>query len=156
MHSLDRVDKLILERLLEDGRASFSQLARETKLTDVAIKKRVERLQRKGILKSVTAQLDYASLGYQKPVFLHLRVDPSMNADVRKKLQSMDHVVELYETMGEFNLLVKVVSPSMELVHRFLQDLGRLGGVKEVTSHLVLSEVKRSASLPTPSLQKRL
>ena len=156
MHSLDKVDKLILERLLDDGRASFSQLARETKLTDVAIKKRVERLQKKGILKSISAQLDYASLGYQKPVFLHLRVDPSMNADVKKKLQSMDHVMELYDTMGEYNLLVKLVSPSMELVHRFLQDLGRLGGVRELKSHVVLNEAKRSASLPTSSLQKRL
>ena len=64
MHSLDKVDKLILERLLEDGRASFSQLARETKLTDVAIKKRVERLKMRGIINAFSVDLNLKALGY--------------------------------------------------------------------------------------------
>lgn len=36
---LDKIDHVILQALLLDGRASFSAIARETKLTDVAIKK---------------------------------------------------------------------------------------------------------------------
>ena len=51
--SLDKIDHIILKALLEDGRASFSAIARETKLTDVAIKKRVESLKRRGVIDSI-------------------------------------------------------------------------------------------------------
>ena len=39
---IDAIDKKIIERLQEDGRASFSAIAREVKVSDVAIKKRFE------------------------------------------------------------------------------------------------------------------
>lgn len=66
---LDKIDHKILQFLIEDGRASFSHIAREVKLTDVAIKKRIERLRMRGIINSFSAELNLKALGYQKPDF---------------------------------------------------------------------------------------
>jgi len=54
LESLDKIDNKIISMLLEDGRTSFSAIAHEVNLTDVAIKKRFERLKRKGIINSIT------------------------------------------------------------------------------------------------------
>jgi DNA-binding Lrp family transcriptional regulator len=47
IQQLDRIDHVVIARLIEDGRTSFSAIAKETNLTDVAIKKRFESLKRR-------------------------------------------------------------------------------------------------------------
>ena len=93
--SLDKVDFTILKRLLEDGRASFSSIAKETNLTDVAIKKRVEGLKRKGVISSISVDVNFKVLGFENPIFVQMRSEISKNADLIKKLDSLDYVVEL-------------------------------------------------------------
>ncbi|MBU0635469.1 AsnC family transcriptional regulator, partial [Candidatus Micrarchaeota archaeon] len=94
---LDKIDHTILQVLLGDGRASFSRIAKETSLTDVAIKKRVESLKRKGVIESISANLNFRVLGFENPVFVQIRTDLSKSKDVIKKLSSFDAVVELHQ-----------------------------------------------------------
>ncbi|MDO8647145.1 MAG: Lrp/AsnC family transcriptional regulator [Candidatus Diapherotrites archaeon] len=154
--ALDKIDYVILQKLLEDGRASFSAMARETNLTDVAIKKRVERLKRKGILQSVTANLNYKILGYENPIYVQLRTEMSKNKDIIKKMQEFDFVLELQQVLGEYNLLAKLVVPNLENAEQFINRLGTIDGVIDMKTLVVLQEVKKTNSLPTQALQKKL
>jgi len=153
---LDKIDYVILQKLIEDGRASFSAIARETNLTDVAIKKRVERLKRKGILQSVTANLNYKILGYENPIYVQLRTEMSKSKDVIKKMHEMDFVLELQQVLGEYNLLAKVVVPNLENAEQFINKLGTIDGVIDMKTLVVLQEMKKTNSLPTQALQKKL
>lgn len=155
MSSLDKIDLLLLGRLLEDGRSSFSQLARETNLTDVAIKKRFERLKRQGIINTISADLNLDVLGFTKPVFVLLKTEPSKNKHISKRLSEMEQVVEFHELMGEHNFMLKLVCPDMSHVKRVLDDLGYIDGVRELRSMPVLNVVKKTNALPPTSFQKR-
>lgn len=154
--SLDKIDHKILQKLLEDGRASFSSIAKETKLTDVAIKKRVESLFRKGVISSISANLNYKVLGYENPIFVQMRTDMSKHKDLIKKFNSFDYVLELYQVLGEYNLIAKIVVPNLDAAERFINDLGLVDGISDIKTQLVLSELKNSNSLPAQSLQKKL
>ena len=154
--NLDKIDYVILQKLLEDGRASFSAIARDTNLTDVAIKKRVERLKRKGIIHNVTANLNYKSLGYENPIFVQLRTEMSKNKDIVKKMQELDFVLELQQVLGEYNILAKVVVPNLENAEQFINKLGTIDGVIDMKTLVVLQEVKKTNSLPTQVLQKKI
>lgn len=156
MTPLDRIDLLLLRRLLEDGRASFSQLARETNLTDVAIKKRFERLKRQGVINSVTAELNLDVLGFSKPVFVLMKTEPGKNKQITKRLNEMEHVVEFHELMGEHTFLLKMIAPDLSHTKRYLDDLGHVDGVREIHSLPVLAEIKRTNALPPTPFQKRL
>ena len=155
MVTLDKIDLLLLGRLLEDGRASFSQLARETSLTDVAIKKRFERLKRQGIIHTISADLNLDVLGFSKPIFVLLKTEPGKNKQVSKRLGEMEQVVEFHELMGEHNFMVKLLSPDMGHVKRMLDDIGRVDGIRELHSMPVLSILKKTNALPPTSFQKR-
>ena len=155
MSSLDKIDLLLLGRLLEDGRSSFSQLARETNLTDVAIKKRFERLKRQGIINTISADLNLDVLGFAKPVYVLLKTEPSKNKHISKRLSEMEQVVEFHELMGEHNFMLKLVCPDMTHVKRVLDDLGYVDGVRELRSMPVLNVVKKTNALPPTSFQKR-
>jgi len=154
--SLDKIDLKIIQHLLDDGRASFSHIARDTKLTDVAIKKRVERLKRKGIIHSVSANLNLKVLGYENPIFVLMRTELSKNKDVVKKLRAFDYVIELYNVLGEYNLMAKLVVPNMDNAEKFIERLGLLDGVIDAKTQVILSELKKSSALPTQALQKQL
>lgn len=154
--SLDKIDHKILQKLLEDGRISFSAIAKEVSLTDVAIKKRVERLKRRGVLTSITADLNLKVLGYENPIFIQIRTELSKNKDILKRLNEMDYVLELNQVLGEYNLLAKLVVPSLSSADQFIEKLGLLDGVLDIKTQVVLSEIKKANSLPTLSLQKRL
>lgn len=153
---LDKIDHVILQALLLDGRASFSAIARETKLTDVAIKKRFESLKKRGVIDSVSVDLNYKVLGYENPIFLQMRTDVSKNKDVIKKLQGMDFVIELYQVLGEYNLIAKLIVPSLDSAEKFISQLGLIDGVIDLKTMVVLSDVKKSKTLPASTLQNKI
>ena len=142
--------------LLEDGRASYSDIAKEVKLTDVAIKKRIERLKRRGIISSISADLNLKALGYENPIFVQIRSEISKNRDVIKKLKEMDYVLEMHQVLGEYNIFAKLVVPDLDSAEKFIERLGNLDGILDIKTLVVISEVKKSKSLPSFSLQKKL
>ena len=156
MVSLDKIDHIILKALLEDGRASFSAIARETKLTDVAIKKRVESLKRRGVIDSISVDLNYKALGYENPIFVQIRSEVSKHKDIVKKLNEMDFVLELFQILGEYNLIAKLIVPNLETAEKFISQLGLIDGIIDLKTMVVLSELKKAATLPSKTFQNKI
>jgi DNA-binding Lrp family transcriptional regulator len=153
--SLDKIDHKILGHLLIDGRAAFSNIAREVNLTDVAIKKRFDRLKRKGVISGVSVDINLKSLGYENPIYVQIRSEISKNRELIKRLKEMDYVVELNQVLGEYNLLAKLVVPDIDSAEKFINHLGSVDGVLDIKTQMVLSELKKTNSLPTFSFQKK-
>lgn len=59
---LDDIDIAILESLVKDGRKSFRQISRETKVSTPTVKLRYERLLNMGVIKSVSPIFDMKKL----------------------------------------------------------------------------------------------
>ena len=154
--SLDKIDHIVLKALLEDGRASFSAIARETKLTDVAIKKRVESLKRRGVIAGISVDLNYKALGYENPIFVQIRSEVSKHKDIIKKLNEMDFVLELYQILGEYNLIAKLIVPNLETAEKFISQLGLIDGIIDLKTMVVLSELKKAAALPSKTFQNKI
>ncbi|MDO8538183.1 MAG: Lrp/AsnC family transcriptional regulator, partial [archaeon] len=142
--TLDKIDHKIIQALLEDGRASFSKMAKDVNLTDVAIKKRVEGLKRKGVIASINASINLKVLGYENPIFVQIRTELSKNRDLIKKLNALDYISELYQVLGEYNLIGKVTVPNLESAEKLINDLGMIDGILDIKTMVVLSELKKS------------
>jgi DNA-binding Lrp family transcriptional regulator len=156
IQQLDRIDHIILQRLIEDGRASFSSIAKETNLTDVAIKKRFESLKRRSVIRAISADLNLKVLGFENPIFIQMRTEIAKNKDITKKLNEFDFVVELFHVLGEYNLLAKIIVSDLDNAEKIINQIGVLDGVLDVKTMVVLSELKSSKALPAEAFQKRL
>lgn len=154
--TLDKIDHKIIQMLLVDGRTSFSTIAKEVKLTDVAIKKRVDRLVRKGVVNSISADLNLKVLGYENPIFVQIRTELSKNKDIIKRLKEFDYIMELYQVLGEYNLLARIVVPDLDSAEKFIERLGNLDGILDIKTQVILAELKHTKSLPAQTLQKKL
>jgi len=154
--SLDKIDLVILKNLIKDGRASFSSIAKQIGLTDVAVKKRVESLKRKSVISSITANLNMKALGFENPIFVQIRSEISKNKDLCKKLSEFDNVVELHQVLGEYNLLAKIVVDDLNAAEKMISKIGLIDGIIDLKTLVVLSELKQGPILPSAASQKKL
>jgi DNA-binding Lrp family transcriptional regulator len=63
---LDQTDIAIIKSLTEDGRKSFRQISRETKITTPTVKSRYERLVNIGFIKGVLPIFDFNKIDYKE------------------------------------------------------------------------------------------
>ena len=117
---LDATDESILDALEEDGRAT---LARLSGLSVSAVQSRVQKLEKRGVIKGYRAVLDYELRGLPISAFVSVTpLDYSQEADIPGKLHELEGVVSCYSIAGapSFMLVVRVSSPSKleELLNR--------------------------------------
>jgi DNA-binding Lrp family transcriptional regulator len=63
---IDQKDIAIIDSLVEDGRKSFRQISRETKITTPTVKARYERLVNVGFIRGVLPIIDFDKIGYNE------------------------------------------------------------------------------------------
>jgi Lrp/AsnC family transcriptional regulator for asnA, asnC and gidA len=141
-YSLDRLDKEILEILQEDGRISYSKIAQMLNMSESTIHMRIKRLRELGILRGFYADVDMEKIGLKVLAFVQLKADPKKYEQVLNVLKEMKEVAEIYDVTGEYYALVKVVVPSNEDLAKVLDDIGKLDGVTDTYTMIVLRVIK--------------
>jgi DNA-binding Lrp family transcriptional regulator len=153
MQIIDKIDKYIIEQLAINGRVSFANIAKEINLTDVAIKKRLDRLIQKGIIKSITAEIDYEILGFNEKVEILVTFDPSKQNEIIKKLKEMEDIKEVIEVTGEYNILIRIMALDKADLKMLLDNIFQIDGITKASILTLLKEHKNSKNLPRKILQ---
>jgi len=152
---LNRIDRNILRILQEDGRISFTELARRVGLSTTPCIERVKRLEREGILQGFTAVLNAEALGAGLVVFVQIRLSRTAQdvfAQFKEAASQLAEVQECYLVSGNFDYLIKARVADMNAYRRFLgESLLSLPGVQESTSYVVMETVKESLHVPIAS-----
>ncbi|MCG2888081.1 MAG: Lrp/AsnC family transcriptional regulator [Sulfolobales archaeon] len=141
-YSLDRLDKEILKILQEDGRISYSKIAQMLNMSESTIHMRIKRLRELGILRGFHADIDMEKVGLKVLAFVQLKADPKKYEQVLNVLKEMKEVAEIYDVTGEYYALVKVVVPSNEDLAKALDAIGKLDGVTDTYTMIVLRVIK--------------
>lgn len=143
---LDRVDRLILKRLQEDGRLSISDLAAEVHLSVSPCLARVRRLEGLGYIAGYFAQLDPLKLGLTLLAYMAVQMDrttPDVFERFGRLMRTFDEVLECHMVGGGFDYLVKVRVKDMAAFRRFLEEkMGGVKGVQQTHTYFVMEEVK--------------
>lgn len=150
--ALDRIDGLILDRLQSNASLSIAELADELGMTTPPCWRRVKRLKEAGVLKRQIWQLDAALLGLNVTIMASIKLaahDSNATTAFREQVQDLPEVLECYVLLGSIDVLAKIVVPDMPYYEDFFYNkLSRLPSVREVTSSVVMTEVKNSSVLP--------
>jgi len=114
LKNLDRIDLEIIKALSEDGRKTFVEIAKETGLTPVGIKNRIERLIKKEILK-IQGLLN-AEKFYQASATIGIEADSDTISKLIKKLQDCPLVYNLVKVSGHHNLIIDLIAPNQKRI----------------------------------------
>ncbi|WP_028920934.1 Lrp/AsnC family transcriptional regulator [Pseudonocardia acaciae] len=141
---LDDVDLALLERLGEDGRRSYAQLALALGMSESAARRRVERMVASGCLAPVTL-VDPGLLGFGIETFMWLSVDLARIGEVARALAGRPEVRFLAASSGSADLILEATLRSQDDLYRFRADvLGRIEGIRSAEASLELKTLKRA------------
>lgn len=149
---LDRADIELLELLQRDATISIADLAERVGLSQSTCWRRLDALEKAGVVRSRVALLDAAALGLEVTVFANIK----LSAHGRRSLSEFEEaiavfpeVVECYTMSGEMDFLLRIVARDIAAYERFLREtLLQMPSVQEVHSHIALSQVKFTTALP--------
>ena len=139
---MDDVDHKILALLVEDGRRTYDDIGRQVSLSAPAIKRRVDRLRRDGVLRRFTAVVDHAALGATTEAIVELFFAPGTLLDrVAETLLRHPEVVEAWSVTGEADAIARVRTRDNADLERLIMDLQRDGLVQRTRSQVVMSRL---------------
>ena len=151
---LDRTDLALLAVLQDNARIANAELAERVKLSPSACLRRVQRLEREGVIAGYSARVDPARVGLGLMAFVRVQLarhDAETVAAFSAKVQEWDEVIACHALTGDMDYLLQVAVRDLEHFSRFLLDrLLNQAGVADVNSSFVLRTVKAFRGLPLP------
>jgi DNA-binding Lrp family transcriptional regulator len=151
---LDRIDRLILRNLQEDGRMTNVELARRASISAPPCLRRVRTLEETGVIAGYHADIDPVSLGFGVMVFAQVGLSSQAEHDLEafeQLIATWPEVRECYMLRGETDFLLKIVAEDGEAYNRFLTShLTRAPNVARVKSSDVIRRSKYQPGAPIP------
>lgn len=149
---LDETDRAILRVLQENADHSVAEVAERVALPYTPCWRRIQRLQRNGIIARRVALLDQRALGLGVSVLVAValrRHDEATLKRFERAVQEIDEIMECYAIAGDRDFHLRVVVPDVEAYDRLLKaKLVHLPGAASVSSSFALSCVKYTTKLP--------
>ena len=139
MSDLDAVDLQLLRLLVDDGRRSYTDLAKDTGLSTSAVHQRVRRLEQRGAITGYGAQVDPVAAGAPLTAFVSIKpIDPAAPDDAPDRLNHLPQVEACHSVAGDESYILKVRVPGPADLETLLQEIRAAAQVSTRTT-VVLS-----------------
>lgn len=139
---LDEKDKKILKLLSENARISYREISRNIQISDVAVIKRIKKLEKLGVIKKYTIIIDPKKLGYNSVSITGIDIEPEHIFDVLSFLKNRDYVKYLALTAGDHSIVTIIWAKDRDELTNIHNEILHLPGVKRVCPAIILEVIK--------------
>ena len=144
---MDETDEKILEVLKKNARTSYKEIAKNTKISDVAVHKRIKKLE-DGVIKAFTILVDQKAYGKNTIAIANVRCETGMTAEIAEALANIEDLYEVYTTVGNFDITAKVRTRDTESLKEIIETkLMAIRGINEIRTSIVFDSVKEEVNL---------
>ena len=144
---IDDLDRQILELLADDARRTIADIAARVNLSSAPVKRRIDRLQRLGVIAGYTVVLNHTLIGPTIDAFTELRF--AGDADIDEILTAVEKIPEIREAFtmaGDPDALLRIRVDDVEHLKQVVNRLRRTGRVTGTKTLMVLDHWSRPAS----------
>ncbi len=146
MNKIDQIDHRILRELCFDGRISNVDLAAKIGLSASACLRRVQELERAGVITGYRAVLNPAAMGIGFVVYVAVGLSRHTRDEqhgFEAAIANAPQVKECHNVTGTFEYLLRVETIDLSAYKHFHTDvLGALPQVSTITSYVVMGTPK--------------
>ncbi|MCW2983389.1 MAG: Lrp/AsnC family transcriptional regulator [Conexibacter sp.] len=137
---MDDIDRRIVALLRIDARRSFQDIGSHVALSAPAVKRRVDRLQSDGVIRSYAAIIDPAALGWHTHAVVALYCEGRMSGgEVRDAIEPHPEVESAFTVAGEASAILHVRAQDTQHLEEALERLRDTPGVRRTHTQVVLS-----------------
>lgn len=149
---IDGFDRKVLSLLQEDARLTNNDLSERVNLSPSQCSRRRQRLEEEGLIRGYKAVLDRDRLGFSLVNVISVTLSTHNRDNARRfadLLTRLPEVLEAHALTGEMDYFLKVVTPDLPSLSRFVNDvLLPHESVQHVKTAIVLETLKETSSLP--------
>jgi DNA-binding Lrp family transcriptional regulator len=137
---MDAIDRQIVAQLRSNARTSFQAIGQRVSLSAPAVKRRVDRLEADGVIRSYAAVVDPGAMGWHTHAVVSLICEGRMAAaDVRNAVAGHPEVAAAYTVAGEASAILHVHAQDTAHLEEALERIRDNPGVIRTQTQVVLS-----------------
>jgi Lrp/AsnC family leucine-responsive transcriptional regulator len=120
---LDQTDIQILNLLTRNSRMQWQEIGQEVHLTGQAVKNRINRMEKLGVIQGYTLKINPIAMGRILTAFVTIFMKTNDHVTFQKYVQSCLLISEAHRISGEGCYLLKINASTQEEVLQFLDDI---------------------------------
>ncbi len=138
MYEIDKLSIKIINLLLEDGRASASEIARQIgDVSERAVRYRIERMVEEKIIR-ISAIVSPKALGLDTYADVWMEVESDKITEVAESLAEYENVTYVACSIGETDVSIQVAARDTGEIYRFVTEVVRkIPGVRKTITSIV-------------------
>lgn len=143
LDGLDELDRKIVALLIQNARMSYSEIGQQVGISRVAVKMRMQALEKKGIIEEYTTIINPQKLSGAVSCYFEIETAPDRLAEVAEILRRNDTVTQIYRVTGRSKLHVHAVAASGEEMEKLVcETIDKLPGVISCSCNIIFSRIK--------------
>ncbi len=148
---MDDINRKILRILQADATVPVAEIAEKVGLSTTPCWRRIQSLERSGLIQRRVALLDRKKLNVGVTVFVHLKTNQHNHEwleSFAKAVADIDEVVEFYRMSGDVDYLLKIVVPDIDSYDAVYKRLIKSADLSGVSSSFAMEEIKHTTAMP--------
>ena len=141
--NLDQFDISLLHLLQENSRMKNTELAKQLSVTEGAIRKRISRLRKLGVIERFTIQLSDKSQGIRAIVEIKIEGNEkpsSIRGEIVKRIPI--GVEMIYELTGDVDMITIFHTSNHDELGNAIESLRQIPGINSTKTHVILKRTK--------------
>ena len=129
----------------------LAEIAERVGLSSTPCWRRIQNLEKAGVIDDRVALLDPAKLNVGVTVFVALKTSEHSQdwlETFADHVDSIDEVVEFYRMSGDVDYMLRVVVPDIAAYDEVYKRLIAVGGLSDVSSSFAMERIKSTTELP--------
>jgi len=143
--NLDEKDKKILEILKEKADLTTSQISKKTRIPITTVHNRIKKLNKEGVIKNYTVNVDYEKIGKPLKAFILVTVNQgaSSQSEIGKHVKSIDGVESVDIVTGAMDIIATIRAKDMHFLNELItKEIRTIKGIDKTQTLMVLEEIE--------------
>jgi len=148
---MDAFDKKILSILQKDCTTSVSDIAEQVGLSNSPCWRRIQTLEKSGVIKGRVALVDPEKVKVGLTVFVMVKTshhNPEWLDQFTHIIKTFPEIMEFYRLSGDIDYLLRIVVPDMKAFDTFYKKLITQVDFFDISSSFAMEEIKFTTQLP--------
>ena len=142
LEGLDALDQRIVRLLIENARASYSEIGERVGISRVAVKARIQALEQRGIIEEYTTIINPQRISGAVSCYFEIELSPEHFEEAVNVLRENPIITQIYRVTGRCRLHVHAVASSNEEMDDLLAKvIDPLPGLLSCSCNIILSRI---------------
>lgn len=143
LDGLDALDQKIVQLLIHNARMSYSDIGENVGISRVAVKARIQSLERRGIIEEYTTIINPQKISGAVSCYFEIETLPDALSNATEVLSQNQTITQIYRVTGQNKLHVHAVASSNEEMEALIRNvIDPLPGVVSSSCNIILSRIK--------------